>query len=237
MNARLVNVREIASGTAGFEIEVDGSLSFEAGQTCDLTLPSPAFHDEHGTARTFSIASSPADLPRLMFATRISASAFKRSLMASAPGTALDVDGPYGSFTLHRNAAKPAVFFAGGIGITPFRSIIKDATERKLPHAVTLFYSNRTPDSTAFLPDLEGWAQQNPRLSLVPTITDDVDIHTWKYQKGMIDAAFLNGKIQPDARAIYYIAGPPPFVTAMRGALEQLGADPDDIRTEEFAGY
>jgi ferredoxin-NADP reductase len=236
MKARLVEAREIARGTAQFQFEVDGGLNFQAGQTCDITVPSPKYSDERGNARTFSIASSPADLPRLMFATRLSGSAFKRSLIESAPGTEADVDGPYGSFTLHRNASKPAVFFAGGIGITPFRSIIKDATERGLSHRLTLFYSNRTPDSTAFLPDLEQWAQRNPKLTLVPTITDDIDIHTWKYQKGMIDAAFLKGRL-PAGDAIHYIAGPAVFVNAMRQALEGLGADPDNIRTEEFPGY
>ena len=236
MKARLVDVLPIAAGTMRAIFELEDAFSFQAGQTCDITLPSPKYLDEHGNARTFSIASSPADLPRLMFATRSSNSAFKRSLAESAPGTEADVDGPYGSFTLHKNTAKPAVFFAGGIGITPFRSIIKDATERGLQHDLTLFYSNRTPDSTAFLPDLEEWGQRNRHLTLVPTITDNVDIHTWKYQKGMIDAAFLQGRL-PVGEAIYYAAGPAVFVTAMRQALERLGADPDNIRTEEFPGY
>ena len=236
MKGRLVDVAQVASGTVRAIFELEDGFSFEAGQTCDITLPSPKYQDEHGNARTFSIASSPADLPRLTFATRVSHSAFKRSLAEGAPGTEADIDGPYGSFTLHKNTAKPAVFFAGGIGITPFRSIIKDATERGLPHDLTLFYSNRTPDSTAFLPDLEEWAKRNPRLTLVPTITDDVDIHTWKYQKGMIDAAFLKGRL-PAGEAIYYAAGPAAFVAAMRQALERSGADPDNIRTEEFPGY
>ncbi len=236
MKARLVDVKAIAAGTMRAVFELEDGFSFQAGQTCDVTLPAPRYQDEHGNARTFSIASSPADLPRVMFATRVSKSAFKRSLAECTPGTEADIDGPYGSFTLHKNAARPAVFFAGGIGITPFRSIIKDATERALPHALTLFYSNRTPDSTAFLPDLEQWAQRNPRLTLVPTVTDEVDIHTWKYQKGMIDAAFLEGRL-PAGDAIHYVAGPAAFVTAMRQALERSGADPDNIRTEEFPGY
>jgi len=236
MKAHVVEVKAVAAGTVRAEFELEPGFSFQAGQTCDITLPSPRYQDEHGNARTFSIASSPADLPRIMFATRVSTSAFKRSLVECAPGTDADVDGPYGSFTLHKHTSKPAVFFAGGIGITPFRSIIKDATERGLPHALTLFYSNRTPDSTAFLPDLEAWAQRNPRLTLVPTVTDDIDLHTWKYQKGMIDAVFLKGRLPP-GEAIHYIAGPAAFVTAMRQALERFGADPDNVRSEEFPGY
>lgn len=73
---------------------------------------------------------------------------------------------------LHRTAAKPAVFFAGGIGITPFRSIVKDATERRLAHRMTLFHANRTPASTAFLPEFEAWQHQNPGFRLVATVAD-----------------------------------------------------------------
>lgn len=237
MNARLIEVREVAESTVGFTVETDQPLQFQAGQTCDVTISSPKYQDEHGNARTFSIASSPADAPRLQFATRMSQSAFKRSLVEAQPGMALDVDGPYGSFTLHRNTARPAVFFAGGIGITPFRSIVKDATERRLPHALTLFYSNRSPKSTAFLAELEQWERQNPNFRLLATITDTPYESGWKRQTGFIDRDFVARHLPAPADAVSYIAGPPAFVTAVRGVLEGAGADPDNIRTEEFSGY
>ena len=138
---------------------------------------------------------------------------------------------------LHRNAQKPAVFFAGGIGITPFRSIIKDATERRLPHRLTLFYSNRTAGSTAFLSDIESWQGRNANFRLVATITEPSADEPWKYGTGLMNAAFIKPHLEGASHAIYYLAGPPAFVTAMRAALEQLGADPDDVRTEEFSGY
>lgn len=158
------------------------------------------------------------------------------SLEEAAPGTEVDLDGPYGSLTLHRNVAKPAVLMAGGIGITPFRSIVKDATERRLPHKVTLFYSNRTAGSTAFIGDLERWQSENPNFRLVATITEP-DSQPWRHETGMIDAAFLRPRVTDPAGVIYYVAGPPAFVAGMRTALDGIGADPDNIRTEEFAGY
>lgn len=237
MKAHVTHVRQVADQTVEFGVELPEPMLFQAGQTCDVTLLNPTYQDEHGNARTFSIAASPADSPRLLFATRLSPTAFKRSLAAAGRGAEIDVDGPYGSFTLHKNATRPAALFAGGIGITPFRSIIKDATERRLPHAITLIYSNRTRKSTAFLEDLERWQAENPNFHLIATITDTPYEEGWPHATGFVDGPFVARSLPALASTICYVAGPPAFVTAVRGALETGGADPDNIRTEEFSGY
>jgi ferredoxin-NADP reductase len=237
MNARLVATDRIAAGTAGFTLELQDQFTFEAGQTCDLTIPAAPYQDEKGLSRTFSIASSPADAPRLLFATRLTGSAFKRTLLEAAAGFEIDVDGPFGSFVLHKNIARPAVFFAGGIGITPFRSIIKDATERRLPHRMTLFYSNRTAEASAFLSDLETWQAANPNFRLVASIDEPSSPAGWSHHAGLMNAAFIKPYLDGSAHAVCYLAGPPGFVKAMRAALDELAIDPDDIRTEEFKGY
>jgi ferredoxin-NADP reductase len=237
MKARLITTARIATDTAAFTYELPEPFAFEAGQTVDITIPSPKYQDDLGASRTFSIASSPADLPRFTNATRLTGSAFKRTLLDAAPGLEVDLDGPFGSFVLHKNAAKPAVFLAGGIGITPFRSMIKDATERGLPHRLTLFYSNRTAASTAFLADLESWQRRNPNFRLVATITEPAPDETWAHDTGLMNAAFLKPHLTDSATAIFYLAGPPAFVKGMRAALDELGTDPDNIRTEEFSGY
>jgi len=236
MRARLIAVEHVAEATASFAFELDAPMAFEPGQTCDITFATPKYRDDKGTARTFSIASSPADQPRLLFATRLTGSAFKRSLVEAEPGAEVDIDGPYGSLTLHKNTAKPAVLMAGGIGITPFRSIVKHAAEARLPHRVTLFYSNRTPRTAAFVPDLERWAAENPNFTLVASITEP-DGQPWPHETGLVDADFLRPRLKDLSNAIYYIAGPPGFVAGMRSALDALGTDPDAIRTEEFSGY
>ncbi len=236
MRARLIAVEQVAEETASFAFELDTPMAFEPGQTCDITFSTPKYHDDKGTARTFSIASSPADQPRLLFATRLTGSAFKRSLLEAPPGTEVDIDGPYGSLTLHKNTAKPAVLMAGGIGITPFRSIVKHAAEARLPHRLTLFYSNHRAATAPFVADLERWAAANPNFTLVATLTEP-DGQPWPYETGKMDAEFLRPRLQDMADAIYYIAGPPGFVAGMRSGLDALGVDPDTIRSEEFSGY
>ena len=223
MNARLVSVDPVAEGTAAFTFELPGSFTFEPGQTCDLTIANPKYQDDQGSSRTFSIVSSPSELPRLKFATRLTGSAFKRTLAESAPGLEVDVDGPYGSFTLHKNSAKAAMLFAGGIGITPFHSIIKNATEQKLPHKITLFYSNTSPARAPFLNEIEEWQKANPNFRLLTM--------------SRVDEPFVKAHFDPKSNAIAYIAGPAGFVGAARQALDRLGVDPDNIRTEEFPGY
>ena len=213
------------------------SLDFDAGQTCDLTIRSPQYQDEKGSSRTFLIASPPAEAPRVVVATRLTGSAFKRSLPEAPVGYEIELEGPSGSFVRHRNTAKPAVFFAGGIGITPFRSIVGDATLRRLPHRMTLFYSNRTPASTAFLPDLEAWRRQNGNFRLIATIADPSTGQPWSHDVGPIDAAFITSHLPELSDAICYLAGPPAFVKGMRAALDEAGADPDNLRTEKFDGY
>jgi ferredoxin-NADP reductase len=237
MKAQLVAGTRIAEGTMAFTFEVQAPFTFTPGQTCDLTMPSPRYQDERGSSRTFSIASSPAEMPRITIATRLTGSAFKRSLEEGSAGLEVEVDGPFGSFTLHRNASKPAVFLAGGIGITPFRSIIKDAAERGLPHRLMLLYSNRTPASTAFLPDLEEWERRNTSFKLAATVAELPAGTPWRYQVGLMNAASIKPYVQDWSAAICYLAGPPAFAQALRGALDEVGADPDNVRTEEFSGY
>lgn len=237
MKARLIESKQIAAGTGEFTFELQDPFTFEAGQTCDITIASPRYSDDKGASRTFSIASSPAELPRLLVATRLTGSAFKRTLLEAPPGFEVELEGPYGSFVLHKNAAKPAVFFAGGIGITPFRSIVKDATERRLPHHMTLFYSNRTAGSTAFLQELEASQKANPNFRLIATITEPLTEEQWAHSTGLMNAAFIKPHADDWARAIHYLAGPSAFVNAMRSALDELGTDPDNLRTEEFPGY
>ncbi len=236
MNARLVGRRMVALRTLAFEVDPADALTFKAGQTCDVMIPHPAYTDDLGNTRTFSVASAPGVAP-VLFATRLTDSAFKRTLAEAPPETALDLDGPYGSFTLHQNAARPAVLLAGGIGITPFRSIIADATRRKLPHRITLLFSNTSASAAPFLDDLQAFARENPNFTLVPTITNPVVGEPWSFETGRIDAAFMKARVPDPSAAVFYIAGPGGFVGAMAQIATDIGADPDNVRSEEFPGY
>jgi ferredoxin-NADP reductase len=229
--------REVAEGTAAFLFEKPASLSFKAGQYLNFTLLDPPETDAEGNTRTFSIASAP-DEEELMMATRIRDTAFKRVLKTMPLGAQVEIEGPYGNFTLHKNAARPAVFLTGGIGITPYRSIIRDAGRKKLPHRLFLFYSNRRPEDGAFLEELQQAERDNPNYQFVGTMTDMANSkRPWQGKTGYINRDMLAQSISDLTTPIYYIAGPPGMVTAMRKMLADADINDDSIRTEEFNGY
>jgi len=209
---------------------------FAGGQFADFTLLDPPYTDAEGNTRSFSIASSPETKDTVMIATRMRDTAFKNSLKTIPLGTKVRVNGPMGDFTLHKNTEKPVVFLAGGIGITPLYSMLRWALEKKLPYKMTLFYSNPTPQATAFLGELGELKKTNKNFKFIPTVTDSEDI-SWKYQFGRINEEMLRKFIPNISSPMYYVAGPPAMVAAMRDMLERVGADSDNVRSEEFGGY
>jgi ferredoxin-NADP reductase len=143
-----------------------------------------------------------------------------------------------GSFTLHQNVTKPAVLLAGGIGITPFRSMIHDITARNPPRSIWLFYSNNCPEEAAFLDDLHTVASTVPTFHFVPTMTSRAESKPlWRGETGRIDREMMKRHLTDLHGPVYYVAGPPGMVTAMREMLVAAGVDEDDIRSEEFSGY
>jgi ferredoxin-NADP reductase len=238
ISVTLSHREEIASATWAFRLDLGGqSFPYKAGQTIDLTFPGPPYTDEAGNTRTFSIADAPG-AGELLIATRVRGSAFKRSLVETPLGTALEADGPFGSFTLP-NRAQPVVLLAGGIGVTPFRAMVEDAITRHLQHGLILIHSNRTPEEAPFLEELARWPTEHPRFTYRPTMTRaEHSSHSWNGDRRRVDAAFL-AEVLPGDRgsALYYVAGPERFVKAVVDSLKTVGADEDQIRFEEFPGY
>jgi len=220
-----------------FQFEKPLGFDFIPGQSTDLTLLNPPETDSEGNIRTFSIASAPFE-DQLIFATRMRDTAFKRSLKKMPLGTAVKMDAAMGSFTLHKNSAKPAVFLAGGIGITPFSSIVRQADHDHAPHKLYLFYSNRRPEDAPFLEVLQNLEKTNPNFRLIATMTDmSRSKKTWNGETARIDQEMLSKYLNDLQRIIYYVAGPPVMVSGMRKMLVASDVDEDDIRTDEFAGY
>jgi ferredoxin-NADP reductase len=228
---------EVAEGTMAFHFQKPHDFVFKAGQYIDLTLSGSSSGSSNGLTHTFSIASSPLD-EELVVTTRMRNTAFKRDLALLPIGTGMRIEGPMGSFTLHNNTARRAVFLAGGIGIAPFLSMLSYATGKKLPHPIVLFYANRRLEDTAFLDALWKLERANPRFRFVPTLTRMTrDNAGWKGKTGHISSELLSTQLGILRGPIYYIAGPPTMVAATRRTLTELGVDEDDVRTEEFAGY
>jgi ferredoxin-NADP reductase len=234
---KLLRREEVAGGTMSFYLEKPANFQFKPGQYLDCSLMDPPETDAEGNIRTFSVASAPAEKD-LMVATRMRDTAFKRVLKTMPLGTHLKIDGPLGSFTLHSNATRPAVFLAGGIGITPFRSMMVNAAHEGLARPVVLFYLNRRPEDSAFLEEVQQIGSANKNCQTICVMTKmEKSKQSWHGATGYLDKAML-ARFVPDLSApIYYAAGPPAFVTAMKGTLIGASVNEDDIRSEDFAGY
>lgn len=234
---KLISRRQVAERTLAFHFEKPAGWEFKAGQAVDMTLLDPPMTDAEGNTRAFSIASAPHE-ETLMFATRMRDTAFKRVLGAMPLGEKVKIDGPFGDLTLHNNSARSAVLIAGGIGITPFRSMVFRAAKEKLPHRIFLFYSNRRPEDAPFLDELRGLEKENPNYKFIPTMTElEKSRLRWSGEAKLINKEMLSKYLKEAASPIYYVAGPPTMVKGLRDLLNKTGVDDDDIRSEEFSGY
>jgi len=233
---KLVEKRPVAEGTMEFVFEKPEGLEFRAGQFADFTLVDPPETDEEGNTRGFSIVAAPYE-DYLAVATRMRDTAFKRVLKDLPEGSEVKFDGPYGDYRLHNDTSKPAVFLIGGIGVTPVRSIIAQATHDKTDHTITLLHANRTPDDAPFASDFAGFAAENQNFTFVPIATDSAP-DDFAGERGRIDADMIRRHVPDLTSPIFYLSGPEGMVKTMRSLLtEELGVDEDNIRTEEFDGY
>jgi ferredoxin-NADP reductase len=233
----LVDRRKIASGTMAFWFAPDeGYFEFRAGQHVDVIFAQPQPGCENDNFRTFSLASGPGEKKSIMIAMRMSKTIFKNCLQSAALGTKFVVSRPRGSFTLHKDTSRSAVFLAGGIGIAPIRSIIQHAVQERLEHKMYLFYSNRHAEDAAFMEEMESVGAQKHNFFFIPTVTGHTSLG-WRYEKGHIDREMLTRYLAGLKGQVYYVAGPSGMVTAMTSLLNSAGASEDDMKTEEFGDY
>jgi ferredoxin-NADP reductase len=237
VHTRLLRRREIADDTMAFWFERPPQFRFQAGQAVSLTLRNPPETDAKGNRRTFSIASSPLEKD-IMVVSRMRDSAFKRTLRTMPLGAAVQLRGPIGNFTLTRGDRRPVVFLAGGIGITPFVSMLREQSVQGMGRRIYLFYSNRTPGSSAFLDELTELAVADLQFRLLATVTDvDVPAALWNGHRGFISKDMLVGTVEDLLEPDYYVAGPPPMTAAMVALLTDASVPQGQIHTDEFFGY
>ena len=223
--------------------EIEGKRKFEhtAGQYAFFDIGS-VYNDPKGPVRHFTIASSPTE-DFILISTRIRDSPYKKKLDSLQNGTKVEVRGPLGKFTLHEDYSKPAIFLSGGIGVTPFRSMIKYATDKNLPLRIIMFDSNKNQENILFKMDFENCTNTNKNLRIIYTITEEQNVtenKEWKGEKGRIDMAMLKRHLEPGdlEKSIFYLCGPPPMVKAMQEMLDQnLQVPGERIKVEEFTGY
>jgi ferredoxin-NADP reductase len=233
---KLKSRNEVAAGTMAFHFEKPPGFTFIAGQAGDFTLTNPPETDAEGNTRSFTLASAPHE-DDLIIATRMRDTAFKRSLKTIPLGTEITFDGPWGELTLHDDINVPAVFLTGGIGVTPIRSIVLQATHDKRAQKLVLFYSNRKPEDAPFLQELDRTQQTNHSFALIATMTGVEKFASPPSETGHIDKAMLTKFLGNLAKPIYYISGPPKMVSAMQKTLSNAGVKTSNIHAEEFSGY
>jgi ferredoxin-NADP reductase len=236
MQAKIKEKREVAKGTLMVVFDLlDKEVDFTPGQYFFVTLIDPPYDDEKGPRRHITVVTSPNDRGVLGLATRLRDSAFKRSLAELPVGAEVDVEKPKGEFLLPEDTEKDYVFIAGGIGITVFRSMLRYIAEEDLPHRVTLVYSNRDRESTAFYDELRELERAIPGLRVVFTMTDDSG---WDGETRRIDAAMLRDHLGDDLGSFtFLIAGPPKMVDAMEAIVSGAGVPEGQIRPARFSGY
>jgi ferredoxin-NADP reductase len=216
-------------------------LNYNAGQFAIVDLGTK--EDTKGPTRTFTIASSPTEKDVILMSTRIRDTPFKQKLSKLEKGTSVRITGPEGDFILPDDHSNRVVFLSGGIGVTPFRSMIGYATDKQLPLKITMFDSNRNQPNILYKDEFDSWAKLNRNLKIIYTITEEGEKSPsldWKGERGFIDKAMLAKYLTKYelSHSTFYICGPPAMLNAMYMLLAKEIKIPDEkIKTEEFSGY
>lgn len=224
--ATVQHSEKLTDSTFLLRLQKPKDLELKPGEAVRISLKTANGEEEW---RVLSLASAP-DKENIEFAVGISESDFKKSLMKLKPGESVTLSKAKGA--MHFDPEKPAVMIAGGIGITPFRSMIQYAKDHKLKQPMHLYYSNR--NQTPFGKEFTDMAEAMPEFNLT-TMLSKPDAG-YNGLKGRIDEPFLAQevpKLEKDAK--YYIVGPPAMVTGTQENLIKLGVDPKNIQIEIFA--
>jgi ferredoxin-NADP reductase len=232
VRALIKEKKEVAKGTLLVIFDLLGEeADFRPGQYFWVELPNVGLDDEKGLRRHISVVTSPTERGVLGLATRLRDTAFKQTLTELPVGAEVDVEEPKGQFALPEDSSRPYVFIAGGIGITVFRSMLRFIRDEGLPYRVTLIYSNRDRESTAFLEELQQLERELPNFRLVLTMTKD---DGWDGETRRVDAAFLADYV---GDFTYMAAGPPGMVEGVQQALADAGVAEENVIAQRFSGY
>ena len=225
------------------------NLDYKAGQYAAMDLGTK--EDPEGPVRSFTIASSPTEVEFILVSTRIRDTPFKKKLANLEIGTPVKITAPVGSFVLPEgDNLKSVVFLSGGIGVTPFRSMVKYATDNHLPVRIVMFDSNRNEENILYRMDFDQCVRENSNLKIIYTITGEgqekssSSVSTagsnWKGEIGFINKEMITKYMTSDELedSIFYVCGPPGMLKAMQKLLQDDLQIPDErIKIEEFTGY
>ena len=225
MKLKLAEKKQETSDVTTFVFSVSEPLTWEGGVYLHYVLHHRPT-DDRGSDRWFTISSAPFE-KNPTITTRFSgekSSSFKKKLFAMAIGEEIEVAASEGDFTFD-NSAQEHVFIAGGIGITPFRSMLKQLDHDKKPIHVTLLYANRDQD-IVFQQELEAIASRN----------SDFKIH-YIFSPEHIDEKKIREFITDIQKPVFYVSGPEPMVENLGNVLKEMGITENHIKQDWFPGY
>lgn len=234
LTLRLHEKRQLSARVFDFSFIPDRQFAFSAGQYMEFTLETP--FDDRGNRRTFTIASSPTeDKVHIGIKFYEPSSTFKQTLRALEPGGVIYAGHIAGDFTLPDNPAKKLVFIAGGIGITPFRSMVQYLASTDEQRDITLFYVVSDPNELSYLDVLE--QPMKGTLKIVTVLTAAEAPAGWQGYHGPLTADIIT-KEAPDIRtSTSYLSGPQAMVQNYKAQLKTLGIPRKRIKTDYFSGY
>jgi len=230
ISATILDIQDQTPTIRSIRVTKPAGFSFEVSQAMKLILDVQEGWDWH----MLSIASAETR-DYLEFAVRHTESPFKRAFYLLKPGDEVHLTGPYGHFPIE--SGRPGIFIAGGIGITPFKSMLEQATDLGWPTPLTLVYANRSPNEVAFKEQLDGLEQSNRNLQIIYTVSRPSPNLSWAHRTGRIAGDLLADVMTDREDAIFYLAGTPSMVMELGQVVEALGVPPERIRLEMFRGY
>ena len=213
-----------------FRFSRPASLEYKPGQFLFITIK----QGEKELSKHFSFSSSPTEYNHIEFTKKFTDHEYSLALKAAKVGDWARIDAPYGQFTFEGEYSKIALL-GGGIGITPFMSICRNASDKVLNSKITLFYGCRTENDLTFRNELEELAQKNSNLKLVFLVTEPTP--QWKGISGIINAEMVMQQLPDYKENMFYTCGPPPMVEAMEKLVLNLGLPKEKLKREYFTGY
>lgn len=232
----LVDSRIETPSSMTFRFSTEGTdFQYRSNQAVRLVLP--GVRDPWGPGRMFSLSSSPSERRQLAVTVKMTGSPFKESLRNLRPGDVAQVFGPLGD--LLYNPARPSLFIAGGIGITPFRGMMRYAADTGVEEPIVALFSARTPEELAFRSELDEIGRAHPHFQIHYTVTRPAESTTpWKGRTGRIGETWVREALQGLKRPKVYVVGLPEMAQDILGMLrDRLGIAEDDLEYEYFMGY
>jgi glycine betaine catabolism B len=225
-NVSLLQVIDRGGGCVSFRFERPSGFSFIAGQYGLFRLSDTLVH-------AFSFSNSPTEEGYLEFTTKMSESDYKKRLMTLKTGDKVKITGPMGEFVY--GGQNKVVFLAGGIGITPFRSIIKYLTDSRSDCDIVLLWGVNTLDDAIFKGDFDEMSSKNPELKAVYVPAKPPA--GWAQRSGYITKECITEEVADYGQRTFFVCGPSKMVEVMDSLLAGLGVAKEKVIVEQFGGY